>query len=152
MIVDRNGLEILQRPECLRLLETASVGRVGLSIGALPVVLPVNFALLGEDIVVRSGPGTKLDAAFGGAVVAFEVDRIDEKGEAVWSVLVQGLAHVIAGANELARARALDLRPWVGGPDDRFVKISTDRVSGRRIPPGRREAEGLASIAAPVVR
>ena len=39
--VDRIGLEVLDRQTCLELLATAPIGRVGLSIEALPVVLPV---------------------------------------------------------------------------------------------------------------
>ncbi len=42
MHVDRNGLEVLEREECLRLLAGATIGRLGITIGTLPVVLPVN--------------------------------------------------------------------------------------------------------------
>ena len=45
IVIDRNGLEVLDRDECLRLLGTATLGRVGITFGALPVVLPVNFRL-----------------------------------------------------------------------------------------------------------
>jgi hypothetical protein len=37
----------------------------------------VNFALVGDAIVVRTAAGSKLDAALANAVVAFEVDSID---------------------------------------------------------------------------
>src|SRR6187401_2874753 len=63
MEIDRNGLEVLDRAECLRLLSTATLGRIGVQYGALPTVLPVNFVLDGCDIVIRTGRGTKLDAA-----------------------------------------------------------------------------------------
>ena len=75
--IDRNGLEILDREACLRLLATRSLGRIGCTSGALPIVLPVNFRLVGDVIVVRTGFGTKLHAAADNAVVAFEVDEID---------------------------------------------------------------------------
>lgn len=135
---DDNGLEVLTRAECVRLLSTQRVGRLGLSVEALPVVLPVNFALLDDRIVVRSGPGTKLDAALEGAVVAFEIDELDEGSETGWSVLVQGIADVICEPDDVERARSLNLRPWAGGVKDRFVQISTDVVSGRRLLPARR--------------
>lgn len=130
---DRNGLEVLTRTECLRLLSSRHVGRVGVSIEALPVVLPVNYAVMDGDIVVRSGPGTKLDAALAGAVVAFEVDLVDEASETGWSVLVQGVATVIAEPAVLAQAQSLSLRPWAGGPKDHFVRISSEHMSGRRL-------------------
>ena len=77
MRLDQNGLEILDRDECLRLLAQAVIGRVGVSSGALPRVLPVNFRLDGGRILIRTARGTKLDAAAANAVVAFEVDDID---------------------------------------------------------------------------
>jgi len=89
---DRHGLEVLSRSECLRLLATTPVGRVALSIGALPVVLPVNFALDGESVVFRTGPGSKLEAATRQAVVAFQADHVDLADETGWSVLLTGVA------------------------------------------------------------
>jgi nitroimidazol reductase NimA-like FMN-containing flavoprotein (pyridoxamine 5'-phosphate oxidase superfamily) len=71
---DRVRLETLDRAECLNLMATAPVGRIGVSIGALPAIIPVNFALVGANIVIRTVPGAKLDAATRHAVVAFEVD------------------------------------------------------------------------------
>jgi Pyridoxamine 5'-phosphate oxidase len=88
----RAGLEVLSREECLSLMATVSVGRLGVSIDALPAILPVNFVLLREQIIVRTVPGTKLDAAAAQAVVAFEVDSYDPGGKWGWSVLVLGLA------------------------------------------------------------
>jgi uncharacterized protein len=131
MHVDRNGLEILDREECLRLLRTATLGRVGLTSGALPRILPVNFRLIGDRIVVRTGSGSKLDAALRNAVVAFEADDIDAVDHIGWSVLVTGVAE------EIPRGR-LDESEWRRVPrwapgDGRLVGISTEIVSGRRL-------------------
>jgi uncharacterized protein len=131
--LDDNGLEILGREECLRLLGSVPVGRIGLSSGALPVVLPVNFVLDDDRIVIRTNPGTKLDNALRDAVVAFEVDRWDGFSHRGWSVMVTGQARELTGV-ELDRARALPLRPWRAAPGDHYVAITTEMVSGRRIP------------------
>lgn len=80
-------LELLSRAQCLELMGTEAVGRIGVSIGALPVVLPVNYILVTEDVVFRTIPGTKLDAAARHAVVAFEVDKYAPDGSCGWSVL-----------------------------------------------------------------
>ena len=72
---DANGLEVLAADECLQLLRTQAVGRIGLSSGALPVVLPVHFAIVGDEIMLCARQGTTLDAATRKAIVAFEVDR-----------------------------------------------------------------------------
>lgn len=130
---DGNGMEILSRTECMALLDCGHIGRVGVSLGALPVVLPVNYALLDGDIVIRTRPGTKLDGALAGAVVAFEVDHVDPLYHEGWSVLVQGRAAVIDDPETLAQAGRLPLRPWVGRGDHRYIAIRAELVSGRRI-------------------
>jgi nitroimidazol reductase NimA-like FMN-containing flavoprotein (pyridoxamine 5'-phosphate oxidase superfamily) len=133
MDTDRNGLEVLGREECFRLLASQAVGRIGVTSGALPVVLPVNFALAGEWIVVRTGRGTKLEAATSRTVVAFEVDHIDAHGETGWSVLVTGVAEEVTRPDEMERFRRLPLRRWAPGTADRFIRISTEIMTGRRI-------------------
>jgi uncharacterized protein len=126
-------LQMLSPAECERLLAHTTVGRVGISIGALPVVVPVNYAMLDGDVVVRTGAGTKLDAALAGSVVAFEVDHVDPVYHEGWSVLLQGRASEIVDADELDRARRLPLRPWAPGTRDRFIRIPAEVLSGRRI-------------------
>ncbi len=141
MRLDHNGLEVLDRDECLRLLGEAVIGRVGVSSGALPRVLPVNFRLDGDRILIRTGRGTKLDAATANAVVAFEVDDIDPVDQTGWSVLVTGVAREVTDPAELAAVRAAPLARWAPqGPDDRLMAISTELVDGRRILRDRAEA------------
>ncbi|HET6832941.1 MAG TPA: pyridoxamine 5'-phosphate oxidase family protein [Acidimicrobiales bacterium] len=136
MEVDRNGLEVLGRDACLRLLATATLGRVGVSSGALPSVLPVNFRFDGRQILIRTGMGTKLDAAVNNAVVAFEVDEIDPVAHTGWSVLVTGLARELTDAGELAAAQVPPLARWAPRGDHRVIAISTELVSGRRVVAG----------------
>jgi nitroimidazol reductase NimA-like FMN-containing flavoprotein (pyridoxamine 5'-phosphate oxidase superfamily) len=93
----------LSRDECFRLLTTVPVGRVGLTIDAIPVVLPVNFALLDGDIVFRTVVGTKFHVASTDTVLAFEVDHYEANGASGWSVLVQGRSRVITDPSELLR-------------------------------------------------
>jgi nitroimidazol reductase NimA-like FMN-containing flavoprotein (pyridoxamine 5'-phosphate oxidase superfamily) len=135
--VDRNGLEVLTRDECLRLLGNAMLGRVAVSTEALPTILPVSFAFDGKQILVRTGRGTKLDAATHNQVVAFEVDEVSPLTQTGWSVVVTGIARELTAADELADARRRPLVRWVPGEDSRVIAISTEVVSGRRIVPRR---------------
>jgi uncharacterized protein len=132
---DRNGLGILSRAECLELLDTSLVGRVVFTERALPAALPVNFALLGEDVVFRTATGGKLAAALAKAVVAFEVDDVDATLRTGWSVLVQGWAGLLTRPDDLARAHALSLQSWAPGERSHFVRIRSEIVSGRRLIP-----------------
>jgi nitroimidazol reductase NimA-like FMN-containing flavoprotein (pyridoxamine 5'-phosphate oxidase superfamily) len=132
MEMDRNGFEVLGRDECFALLRSAAVGRIGLSMSALPVVLPVNFAVDGDRLVVRTAAGSKLDAALGGAVVAFEADHMDPESGEAWSVLVRGSSAVLTDPADIASLTDLDLNSWVADSSDQWVMITTDIVSGRR--------------------
>jgi len=123
----------LDRDACLRKLGDRGIGRVAVSINALPAILPVNYAMLDGDVVFRTGPGTKLDAAATGAVVAFEIDEADPLSHTGWSVLVIGVARPITDDQLRARAAHLPLTPWAAGDRDTFVRLDTMLVSGREL-------------------
>jgi nitroimidazol reductase NimA-like FMN-containing flavoprotein (pyridoxamine 5'-phosphate oxidase superfamily) len=131
--VDRNGLEILDRSECMALLAGTTVGRIAITADALPVILPVNFVLLDDHIVIRTGRGTKLDAATRNSVVAFEVDDFAFADETGWSVVVTGVARELTASDEIAAVSAAPPARWAPGPAGRYIAISTDMISGRRI-------------------
>ncbi len=154
MDADQSGLEVLSRDECLRLLSGARTGRVGFHSSALPVVLPVAFAVddLGIVVVVRAG--SQLDYATRDAVVAFEADDVDPSQGTAWSVSVTGVTSDITDPTELAHVRSLGLDDW-GGAAGRFIRISADLISGRHggipgtapIADGRAVAPGAAAPA-----
>lgn len=131
--LDRNGLEYLDRSECLALLRQQTFGRVGLTIGALPTILPVTYRLVGERVVFRTGSGSKLAAATSGTVVAFEVDAMDPLAHTGWSVVVTGIAQVVYDSAELAELEKLGIPRWAPTSNDRTVALETDLISGRRL-------------------
>jgi len=150
---DENGLEVIGHEECLRMLGSVSVARVGVTSEALPVVVPVNITLAtldpqrGPEVIMRSVEGSKLAAALTDAVIAVEADAIDPMGHTGWSVLVRGASRVVTGAEELARAQRLPLLPWATPTADVYIAVSTELVSGRRIVPwiGQRAGKGKSS-------
>jgi uncharacterized protein len=82
----------LDPARCLELLGRAGVGRLGVSMDALPAVYPVEFALEGDDsLLVRVGANPRVAAAARGAVVALEADSFDIAIGEAWSVLVRGV-------------------------------------------------------------
>lgn len=133
LIDPRTGIEILDRAECLRLLASEVVGRVAVVDGDRPVVLPVNYAMDGDDVVFRTAEGTKLDAAVRGATVSFEIDHADRIYQTGWSVLVSGRAELVTDAAELARVRRLPLRPWSTHDASNWIVIRAEEITGRRI-------------------
>lgn len=134
MEVDRNGLEVLDREECLRLLAEGTIGRLGLTSGALPTVLPVNYRLVNDRVVLRTNVGSKLEAATSNTVVAFEVDDVDPVWHTGWSVVVTGVAREVIDPDDLARIAKANVPRWAPMGPDRYVEISLELVTGRRIP------------------
>lgn len=133
MLVD-HGLELLTEDECLTLLATGEIGRVGVTIGSLPAIFPVNFRVLDGDVVLRTAPGSKLAAATAGQVVAFEVDDYEHAERIGWSVLVIGQAEVLHDIGMTIRVVAAGLEPWAGEEGrTSIIRIHPTFVSGRRI-------------------
>ncbi len=134
MRVDRNGLEILSTDECLRLLETAPLGRVAFCSRFVPVVFPVNFVVVDGDVVFRTGTGSKLDVAVHHGVVAFQADGVDVEARWGWSVLVTGVAMLVTDPAELARLHPSGLQSWVPSRRSHTVRLTEAAMSGRRLP------------------
>lgn len=127
------GLSSLSEEECRHLLAVSDIGRVVVSVGALPAALPVNYRVIDDEIVFRTAPGTKLTAAVDETVVAFEVDDIDSAVGSGWSVLVVGKSRVVVDPAEVAELELAEIRSWVRIDKPHYVAIQIDRISGRRL-------------------
>jgi nitroimidazol reductase NimA-like FMN-containing flavoprotein (pyridoxamine 5'-phosphate oxidase superfamily) len=128
-------LERLTEKECRALLRSERLGRVAVRIGESPAILPINYAMLDDDVVFRTAAGSKLSASLMGIRVAFEVDHADETTGAAWSVLVVGHAEEIRDESTRARVDGLGLESWSPSDLPFIVRIDTKAISGRRIPP-----------------
>jgi nitroimidazol reductase NimA-like FMN-containing flavoprotein (pyridoxamine 5'-phosphate oxidase superfamily) len=134
-IEERTGLEVLDRHECIALLAGSSLGRIAVvTDDGRPLVFPVNFALDGDAIVLRTDAGTKLHQARE-AWVAFECDGVDSVYHTGWSVLASGVAEEVHNAAEIADLARLPLALWSPGPKSTWVRIRPRVLTGRRIPP-----------------
>jgi uncharacterized protein len=125
------GLALLTEEQCLERLAGRSVGRLAyIPREGVPDIAPVNYVLHGRDVLVRSGPGPKLQAAERGEVVAFEVDDLDEQSHTGWSVVVSGRARRLT---EEEKRRVPTPTPWSQGPRRHVLRIRPQRITGRRI-------------------
>jgi len=138
---------VAQRRAELHLSQAQVAARAGLSLRYLeyleryparpapagPVVVPVNFAVLADTIVVRTAEGTVIDGHTD-EQVALEVDHIDEALCLGWSVLVRGPAHRVAHPAELRRLQEdAAVWPWPSGEREVYVRIVPCEITGRRI-------------------
>ena len=136
-------MHVLPTEECYVLLGTQEIGRLGLNAEHYPLILPVNYALDGTTLVIRTHAGTILGAAER-ANVTFEVDEIDRRSRSGWSVLVRGQAEQVGEGHRrelVARTHAAGVEPWAPGEKGHWLRIITHEISGRRIVPG--ELPGL---------
>lgn len=111
---DHAGLEILPFDVCLRLLASVPVGRVGFHADGELVILPVNYVVDGQNIVFRTARGSKLSAAEGQNLVAFEADDYDPPTRSGWSVAVSGHAEAVCEDTEVRRFWPAWARPRPG--------------------------------------
>ena len=136
MTDDETRLDALDRDECWRLIARSDVGRLAVSIANHPDIFPVNYVVDDGTIVVNTAPGTKLAAAVLGHGVAFEVDELDHADHTGWSVVVKGTAGEIEDLAGLMDAEDLGIEPWAASDKTRFLRITPDEITGRRISRG----------------
>ena len=132
MWIDERGSEVLELPECRRLLSFGAKiglhGHLGINESPSPLVLPVNYGVAGHDVVINVGEG--IFGKVGHAnMVAFQVDGVE--GDRYWSVLVRGLA-IEVDEDEIRREVS---HLQIATPGRRFVRIRSDVVTGRRLAP-----------------
>jgi len=120
---------------CSELLSSGIVGRIALPGPNGPEVIPVNYAVVGSTLVIRTSPYGLLGTYGRGARVAFEIDQLDHEYEQGWSVVAHGkLAH-LTDPVELQRVQSVwKPRPWAGGASRHlYMQLTWDRLTGRRL-------------------
>jgi uncharacterized protein len=122
----------LSDAQCRELLATRVFGRVAITSGALPCILPVCYVFDDNAIVFRTGAGTKLRSAASGDVLAFEVDDYDRETGRGWSVLVFGRASVLTTEHEHDGLPTVDGYRFEG-ERNHYVRLECELVSGRTI-------------------
>ena len=126
-------LKHLPEHECWERLQHAEIGRLLISVSALPLAFPVNYRLVERRIIFLTAPGTKLTAAVSEAVVGFEVDQVDSEAQTGWSVMATGVARVVDDPTQIDALRGLGIRSWLSTPTPHYVAIAIEQFSGRRL-------------------
>lgn len=120
-------LSELTSDECWDLIRARPVGRVAWSGPEGITVLPINFVVERNMIVLRTTPYSELAQHADDLEIAFEVDQIDEESHTGWSVLARGRCHR-ADVSPPSRPEV-----WVDGMRVLSLKIHVRSVSGRRV-------------------
>ena len=123
----------MSRTECLDLLGSHQVGRVAYCDDLGPVVLPVNYVMDEETVLLQVSPTSTLARNLRSGRASFELDDFDDFNQSGWSVLVRGeSAHA-----ETADLPDTDSRPvaWAEGQRTFHVRIIPHDITGRRLLP-----------------
>ncbi len=120
--------------ECLDLLRTTTVGRIGTVTPSGLVILPVSYVLVKEAIVFRTLPYGVIAEHAHDVDVAFEVDHLDEEQRTGWSVLATGPSRRIEDPQQVAEIRSgSDPVPWADEQRNLYFRIGWTGLTGRRI-------------------
>ena len=127
------AVEVLDETECLALLGSAEVGRVGVVVDGQPLIFPVNHALEGRSIVVRTD-STRMLSGASLARVAFEADGFDAGARSGWTVLAEGIGNDVTDALDTTseHLQGVPMAPWAPGPKARLLRIDVRTITGRR--------------------
>jgi len=127
-------VEPMTEEECLALLATERVGRVSVSMSAMPVILPVRFSLVGRDILVAPGADPRVCDALTDTVVAFEAGHFDPADDRGWSVMVVGWSSRVDLAGHDIRAGSPPVASPAPAPgtDERVRMLRPSVMAGGR--------------------
>jgi len=151
----RGDMEIVDRDELHRILDEATVMRLGMLDGERPYVVPLNFAREGNDLWFHAAQtGRKLDCLRAVPAVCVEADRLltlhtgpracDDWTSHYESVIGSGTAEIVEDAATKLRGLRAIMRKYSGRDDWDFpeasvkatcvVRIRLDTLSGKRSP------------------
>jgi len=124
-------LREIDRAECLELLGSHQVGRVAYCDEDGPVVLPVNYVLDGDAVMIRIAPQSAMASRLRSAPASFQIDEFDDYTQSGWSVLVRGRAEYVVYEDLPAPDRRPE--PWAEGQRTLHIRITPGDITGRRV-------------------
>ncbi len=137
----------LSHATCAELLSAGIVGRIAFPGPNGPEVIPVNYAVIDESVVIRTSPYGVLGTYGPGALAAFEIDQLDHEYEHGWSVVAHGRLSHLSDPVELQRVQSTwKPRPWAGGASRHlYLQLTWDQLTGRRLGSGYDLFDGLVT-------
>lgn len=120
--------------QCEALLRAAIAGRIAISTPSGPHIVPVNYTVVDDAIVVRTSPYSLLGTHGRDTLIAFEIDEFDRDRTRGWSVQARGRVEVVTNREALDRIREVaDPRPWASGVRCLYLRLRWTEMSGRQL-------------------
>lgn len=131
--------EILELPyeECVKLLRAGVFGRMAVNRPTGPEIVPVNYVVVDDAVLVRTSPGSLLDRVAAGASVVFEVDDVSYERWHGWSVVARGRGERVTDEQLTDEERRVPGPPaWVTRADESWIRLKWVTLTGRRLGQG----------------
>ncbi len=124
-----DSIESLSERQCQALLASRKVGRVSLSIRALPAVVPVNYQYVGGDVIIGTRNDLVRQAVVRQNIIALGIDNADLT-DAFCAVLVIGRAAEVTDPDKHAQFQTLGLAAATGMSCPHYLRLRPDFISG----------------------
>jgi uncharacterized protein len=124
----------LSPDECRELLSAGLVGRVALCTPVGPHIVPVNYTVVDDCIVLRTSPYSVLGSHARGTMLALELDQFDYERQRGWSVVASGRAEAVTSAEELSHIKSVwEPHAWAAGQRNLYLRVRWTELTGRRL-------------------
>jgi nitroimidazol reductase NimA-like FMN-containing flavoprotein (pyridoxamine 5'-phosphate oxidase superfamily) len=121
----------LDETDCWEILRRNELGRLAFRLLDEISIVPVNYAVDGDELLFRTAEGSKLLGVVIDGIVAFEIEEVGS--ELARTVVVRGRARQL-DEHEAHRIEQLPLHNWVPGERWNVVAIVPSSVTGREFP------------------
>jgi nitroimidazol reductase NimA-like FMN-containing flavoprotein (pyridoxamine 5'-phosphate oxidase superfamily) len=126
--------QVLDTRECERLLRSGVAGRVALSTPTGPQIIPVNYTVVDDAIIIRTSPYSLLATYGRDSMLAFGIDGFDTEHERGWSVQARGRVEAVTDRAELDHIRGVaEPQPWALGTRSVHLRLRWTELTGRRV-------------------
>lgn len=130
------GFETLDRETCLSLLKTERIGWLAHNQGERAHVVPVNFHVHADEILIEAAYGRSLQAAANAQVMTLASGTMDHETQSGWSIVVVGKAQL--RGDDLVNPGVHTPQGWIRFARVVPIAIPIERISGRRVGPPER--------------
>lgn len=124
----------LDHAACERLLRHERFGRVVVVTPHGAEIVPVNYTVDGDAVVVRTATHGLLARHCHGAPLVFEIDCVDHDRWQGWSVVARGTGEVVHDPPTVGAGRPR-VRPWPDGERSSELRLTWSELSGRQVGP-----------------
>ena len=125
----------LSARECEALLRSGVAGRVAVSTPTGPHIVPVNYSVVDDAIIVRTSPYSLLGTYGRDTMLAFEIDGFDRVPRARLERAGPrpGRGGDRPRPSSTGSARSPSPSPWAGGARSLYLRLRWTELSGRQL-------------------